>query len=227
MDSRSGERGRAAERWLACWDACRQRAPRSRLLASGGILALLCAVTVLRWFVDGAGQAAALLYVVPIALGALRFGRRGGLVVAGFSATAFVVLEAVRAHGDLDVTGWVGPLLAMVLIGGLVGHLSDVAAEGETERRQAARRLEELSAARRSAAEISDSIVQQVAAARWMLESGQHLEALAALDDTVANGIAAVSGTLPPLADGPGHDRRPETDPSVPAVRDRQGRHSA
>ena len=85
-------------------------------MALGVIAGLLAAVTVLRWFFDGAGEAVALLYVVPITLGALRFGRRGGIGVAGIGMTAFIVLEAVRARGDLDLTGWAGPLLVMVLI---------------------------------------------------------------------------------------------------------------
>jgi hypothetical protein len=43
-------------------------------------------------------------------------------------------------------------------------------------------------------------MVQQVVAARWMLEAGKHQEALAALNATVAEGIAQVSGTLSPLS---------------------------
>ena len=49
--------------------------------------ALFAAVSVLRWFVDGNGQAVALLYVIPIALLALFFGR------ASF-ADIFLSLEA-------------------------------------------------------------------------------------------------------------------------------------
>jgi hypothetical protein len=172
-------------------------------VASGVIVGLLAAVTVLRWFFDRSGEAVALLYVVPITLGALRFRRRGGLGVAGFGMIAFIVLEAVRARGDLDVTGWAGPLLVMVLIGGVVGHLSESAARREADQRvqaQRSRRLEELCDAQRSAIEASDSIVQQVAAARWMLEAGQSNEALAALDETLAEGIAKVSRTLPSMA---------------------------
>lgn len=209
-----GERGLVARLWTAGWDASRRHAPRSPLVALGVIVGLLAAVTVLRWAVDGAGEAAALLYVVPITLGALRFGRRGGIAVAGFGMTAFIVLEAVRAKGDLDMTGWVGPLLAMALIGGLVGHLSQSAALREADRRrgvQRIRRLEELCDAQRSAIEAGDSIVQQVAAARWMLEAGHRNEALAALDQTLAEGISKVSGTLPPLLHDGGSDQPAST----------------
>ena len=62
--------------------------------------------------------------------------------------------------------------------------------------------------ARRSALEAGDSIVQRVAAVRWMLEAGKSEDALAALDATVADGIAEVSSALPPpssQATGDGH----------------------
>ncbi len=185
----------AARVWRAGWDLARHHAPRSRLVAFGVIVGLIAAVTILRWFFDRAGESVALLYVLPIALGALRFGRKGGITVAGCGIAAFIVLEAVRAKGDLDMTGWVGPLLAMALVGGLVGHLSEVAALRESDHRLQAQRIEELRAAQREADAASDSIVQQVAAARWMLEAGQNQEALAALGDAVAKGIARVSRT--------------------------------
>ena len=192
-------RGRAARLWSGAWGLSDRHAPRSSVVAVGVIVGLMAAVSVLRWFVDGAGQAAALLYVVPIALSALRFGRRGGAAAAGCGIAAFVVLELVRARGDVDVTGWVGPLLAMALMGGLVGHLSESAARHEAARRIQQRHLDELRRARRSMLEASDSIVQRVAAVRWMLQAGKSEDALAALDATVAEGIAEVSSALPPL----------------------------
>jgi hypothetical protein len=168
------------------------------------IAGLLAAVTLLRWFFDRNGESVALLYVVPIALGALRFGRRGGIIVAGFGVVAFVVLEAVRARGDLDVSGWAGPLLAMTLIGALVGHLSEVAGHREAEQGLRTAQIGALRDAQRSAISTADSMVQQVAAARWMLEAGQPEEALAALGDAVAEGIAR----LTPAGD-PKQDPRP------------------
>lgn len=185
-----GGRGRVVRLWRLAWGLSHRHAPRSPVVAVGVIIGLMIAVTVLRWFVDGAGQAAALLYVVPIALSALRFGRRGGAAAAGCGISAFVVLELVRARGDVDVTGWVGPLIAMALVGGLVGHPSEIQE----------RHLDELLQSRHAALEASDSIVQHVAAARWMLEAGKSQDALAALNATVAEGIVQVSSTLPPLS---------------------------
>jgi len=193
-------RDRAARLWRLALDVCRRYAPRTPAVALGVIVGLMGAVTVLRWFVDGAGQAAALLYVVPIALSALRFGRRGGVAAAGFGITAFVVLEIFRSHGYVDATGWVGPLLAMALLGGLVGYLSEAAARLEAAHRLQAWHLDELRDAQYAASEANDSMVQQVVAARWMLEAGKIQEALAALNATVAEGIAQVSCTLPPLS---------------------------
>ena len=165
----------------------------SRLAAIGVIFGLFAVVTILRWHFDRAGEAVALLYLVPITVGALRFGRRGGILAAGFSLTAFIVLEAFRARGDVDVTGWAGPLLAMALIGGLVGHLREAAAFRDLDRKRQALEIEKLCDAQREAATASDSIVQQVAAARWMLEAGRSQEALAALGDAVAQGIGGTS----------------------------------
>lgn len=191
-------RGSAARRQTTGSDPAPLPLLRSSGVSLGVLVVLLATVSTLRWFYYGAGEAVALLYVVPIALGALRFGRRGGVGVAGFGMTAFVVLEAIRGHGDLDVTGWVGPLLAMALIGCLVGHLSSLAALREADRRLQASQIEELRDVQCSAAQASDSIVQQVAAARWVLESGQSERAAAMLDEAVAEGITEVSGAPPP-----------------------------
>jgi hypothetical protein len=177
-------------------------------VALGVIVGLMGAVTTLRWFVDRAGQAAALLYVVPIALSALRFGRRGGVAAGGLGISGFVTLEIIRSHGDVDAIGWVGPLLAMALMGGLVGYLSESAARHEAAYRLQVGYLDELRDAQYAASEAHDSMVQQVVAARWMLEAGKNQEALAALSATVAEGIAQVSGTLSPLSPAATRDGR-------------------
>lgn len=186
--------------WRAAGRASRRRAPRSPVVAVVVIVALLAAVTALRWNLDRAGEAVALLYVVPIALAGVRFGRRGGLAVAGFGVAAFAGLELVRARGDVDLTGWVAPLLAMALMGGLVGHLSEASTRSEAALQVQARHLEELRHTRSAATRAGDSMVQQLAAARWMLEAGNGEGALAALEATVAMGISEFSSSLPPLS---------------------------
>lgn len=193
-----GEWGRAVRLWTAGWNLSRRYAPKAPLRALAVIAVLMVAVTVLRWYVDGAGQSAALLYVVPIALSAMRFGWRGGTVSAGLAMAAFVVLEFARSNGDVDLTGWVAPLLAMALMGGLVGHLSEAAARNDAARRLHLRDFEAAQQARLAELEASDSIVQRVAAARWMLEVGRSEEALRALEDTVNEGIGHLGRRLPP-----------------------------
>lgn len=160
---------------------------------------LFAAVTVLRWYVDGAGEAAALLYVVPIALSARRLGRRAGIGVAALCAAAFVVLTAVHGRGDVDLTGWVGPLLVMATVGAAFGappaHPADVdrTVSDAVEQRDY---LQNVCAAQHSALVASDSMIQEVASARWMLELGHTDEAIEVLGATVARGISRVSAAL-------------------------------
>ncbi len=186
----------------------------SRLVSLVALVVMFAAVTVLRWFFDGAGQAVALLYVLPITFGAFRFRRRGGIVTAGFAAAAFAVLAVVHEHGDLDLTGWAGPLLSM----GLVGYLADLAAHRESLVRAQAERnrhLSEAQDAQRAALAANDSFVQQVAAARWMLEAGRTEQAIGVLGESVAESIAHLSPGLAAC------DREPPAEPtpgSVPAA---------
>lgn len=200
----SGSTSRFTTLWTRGWGLSQRYAPRSRSVALVVVVVLMAGVTVLRWYVDGAGQSVALLYVVPIALCALRFGRRGGIGSALVGIVAFAVLEVARSRGDADVTGWVAPILAMALMGGLVGSLSESAARHDAARRDQARQLRELWAAHGVALEAGDSVVQRVAAARWLLEAGHVKEALDALDAAVIAGIADVSHVLPPPIEPPG-----------------------
>lgn len=194
----AGSASRVAALWRRGWGLSQRFAPRRPSVARAVVVALMAGITVLRWYVDGAGQSVALLYVVPIALCALRFGRRGGVSSATIGIVAFGVLEVVRGRGDTDVTGWVAPILAMALMGGLVGSLSESAVRQEEARRDQARQLEELRTAQRAALEAGDSVVQRMAAARWMLEAGHVKEALEALDAAVVAGIVDLSQVLPP-----------------------------
>lgn len=168
------------------WSYCPARA------ALPLVVGLFAVVTALRWFLDGSGQAAALLYVVPIALCALWFGRHGGLGSATGGAVLFVVLGLVHGHGDLDATGWADPVLAMSLVGGLIGELSErVARERGFATRHAmwGQRLEELCERQQSALVASDSLAQTLAAARWMLEAGATNQAIDVLNSGVTAGI--------------------------------------
>jgi hypothetical protein len=166
---------------------------------AAAVVALFVLVTVLRWQYDRAGEAVALLSLVPIVLGAGRFGRRGGITTAGAAMTAFVVLAAVDGRGDLDLTGWAGPLLAMAIVGGLVGHLVSLAALRDvlgTVQADERRRLERVCDAQHQALVAGDGVVQGVAAACWLLEEGRSEEAKALLGAAVADGVASLSRGL-------------------------------
>lgn len=170
-----------------------------RPVAVAAIAGLFVGVTVLRWFIDGSGQAAALLYVAPIAFSGLWYGRRAGIGAAAVGTLAFAVLAVVHGHGDLDVTGWAGPILAMAIVGVLIGHLAERAGKKEqltTGHPDQDRRLEEICEAQHAALEVSDSIVQEVAAARWMLQVGRTAEAMDVLGQTVTDGISRLSEAL-------------------------------
>lgn len=164
------------------------------------VAGLFAGVTVLRWFIDRSGQTAALLYVVPITLGALRFGRRGAAGTAALGTVGFVVLALVHGRGDLDLTGWSAPPLSMALVGYLAARLAELArvhAERSTH-------LQEVCDAQHAALTVSDSIVQQVAAVRWMLDAGKTDEAAEVLGGTVAQGIEQLSGGLSQYTPGDG-----------------------
>ena len=169
------------------------------------VAGLFAGVTVLRWFIDRSGQAAALLYIVPITLGALRFGRRGAAGTAALGILAFIVLALVHGRGDLDLTGWSAPVLSMALVGYLAARLEElVRVHGERSRH-----LEQVCEAQHAALTASDSIVQQVAAVRWMLEAGKADEAAKVLDATVSQGIEKLSGGLSQYTPGDSADRVP------------------
>jgi signal transduction histidine kinase len=155
-------------------------------------------------------DAAGLLYVLPVALAAVAFGRRGGLV-AGAAAVTLVVVWALVQDFDLSWLGWVSRIVPLLLLGTLLGDA--------TERLEAAvRRQEELEAAtrrHRDAAEISDSLIQGMTAARWALEAGQDEVALTTLEDTIRRGQQLVSDLLRGADLGPVRLPTPEDDQGV------------
>ena len=180
LEARSAVAGKVRDAW------------RSVPVSLSMVAALFAGVTLLRWFIDRSGQEAALLYVLPITLGALRFGRIGAAGSAALGTVGFVVMALVHGRGDLDLTGWSAPPLSMALVGFLAARLEGLV-RAHAER---GRHLEEVREAQRAALTASDSIVQQVAAARWMLEAGRADEAAEVLNGTIAEGIEKLAGGL-------------------------------
>ena len=160
---------------------------------------LFVAISVLQWFVDGSGQAVVMLDLLPVALLAVTYGVRGGVASAAGAFATFAVFEVFHSTGDIDVVGWVVRGLALFLLGGLLGRATD---EMEASKRSA---LEEqqgrclLEAAVRrytEAIEISDSILQQLVAAKWLAEAGRSDRVVDLLDDTIVRGEHMVAGLL-------------------------------
>ena len=168
---------------------------------------LFVVISVLQWFNDGSGQAVAVLYVLPIALLAVTLGERGGLTGATVGFVLFAVFEIVHSSGDIDATGWVVRAVAMFLLGVLLGRATDKttaserAALAEEERRCHA---EEANHRYTEALEINDSLIQQIVAAKWMVEQGQPKGAAELLTVAIARGERMVTGLLPARFDAGG-----------------------
>lgn len=160
---------------------------------------LFSVVSFAAWAYDSSGQAIVLFYVLPIALLAIAFGLRGGLIGAVTGFGLFAILEVFHSSGDIDGEGWVVRALAMFLLGGLLGHASDRTESSERTalaEQQRRCRIEEANRRYAEAMEISDSLVQQMVAAKWMAEQGQSTEAIEVLASTIAAGESMARGLL-------------------------------
>ena len=196
-------------------------ASQRRMFVWSSVL-LFAAITVLRWFLERSGQDASLFYVIPISLVALVSGRRGGLKAAVAGIVLFSLFAAVHGKGDLDLTGWAAPMLAMLVVGVVLGDVCDRArekaesAEILAERRQL---LEELCARQQDALAASDAMVQGVAAARWLIDAGETERALETLTATVTDGIARLHrGSGGPASSPPCEGPSPSPSPTQSAT---------
>jgi hypothetical protein len=165
-----------------------RRRPR---LALGVAAALFAAVLALRLTVGTPLDAYSMLYVFPVALVAIVFGLRGG-IMAGLVAVSLMVVWAAVQDVSLSPAGWLSRMLPMLLLGALLGEATDRLRQAEAERRRWAR----ASLLHRDAIEINDSIVQGMAAAKWSLEMGRIDDGLATLDETITRAQGLVSGLI-------------------------------
>jgi hypothetical protein len=105
-----------------------------------------------------------------------------------------------RGVGDIDATGWITRGAGLFLLGGLLGQATDriEAAERLTLADHEERRiLAERTRRQAEALEISDSILQHLAVAKWMIEAGDDGAAIAILTSTLATGERMVAEMLP------------------------------
>ena len=161
---------------------------------------LFVAVSILQWFNDGNGQAIVVLYTLPIALLAVTMGQRGGLAGAATGFVLFSFFEIVHSSGDIEVTGWVVRATAMFVLGVLLGRATDQTLASERTALDQERRrceLEEANSRYAEAVEINDSIIQELVAAKWMVELGQSDKAADVLTATIVRGEHMVSKLLP------------------------------
>ncbi len=161
---------------------------------------LFVAVTGLHFVVNGTGQAVDILYALPIALLAMSFGLRGGLIGAAIGFSMFAVVEVTYGVGDIDVTGWITRAAGMFLLGILLGHATDQIEAGQRRTfaiHEERRLLAEHARRQSEALEISDSILQHLAVAKWMIEAGNDDEAITILTATITTGEAMVAELLP------------------------------
>lgn len=169
--------------------------------AVAGVLAL--GITALRWSVSGVQDSVSMLYVLPVALLAISFGFRAGLL-AGAGALGLLIAWVVASGESLTPLGWLSRATPLLLLGSLVG----AAAERIRDANRLERRAFEVAWLQREAAEINDSVLQGMAAAKWMLESGQVDEGIELLDTTMSTAQDLVSRMLGSQSVLPGDLRR-------------------
>lgn len=149
---------------------------------------LYVSVFLLRLVGGGPQDATNMLYVLPVALIALAFGRTAG-VVAGLLAVALVAAWVLVDDVELSALGWASRIVPMLLLGGLLGDAAD-----RLERAQARQRALEAAAQRqRDATEVNDTLVQGMTAAKWALEAGRYESSLKTLEETLQVGHELVS----------------------------------
>jgi hypothetical protein len=169
--------------------------------------ALYAAVFGLQWLVAGP-EPITLLFCFPIALLAVAFGLRAGLL-AGLVGIVLVAVWASVGGVELSFWGWVTRAAPMLLLGALLGHAADQLRRSEAERN----RLMAASQRHRDAVEFNDRIVQELSAAKWALEAGRPERGLDILRNTVNAAEDMVSQMLRDADDDAGGraGRRPVT----------------
>jgi PAS domain S-box-containing protein len=97
---------------------------RREQLIVASVLVLFASVFVARLVVDTADQPAALLYALPIALVAAEYGARAGMLTAGVAIALFAIYTDIES-ATITPLAWTTHVLVFVLLGGLLGNLSD------------------------------------------------------------------------------------------------------
>jgi hypothetical protein len=153
--------------------------------------AMSAAIFALRLADSSAADAVSVLYVLPVALLAMAFGFRVGAAV-GLGSVGLLVAGTELADITLTPLGWSTRITPLLLLGTLVGFASDQLREAH--RRE--RRYIQVALLQREAAEINDTIVQGLAAAKWLMEAGDTDRGLDAVNETMATAQVLVTRML-------------------------------
>ncbi|HYF73547.1 MAG TPA: hypothetical protein VD864_12045 [Nocardioides sp.] len=155
------------------------------------VVALFAGVFALRLSTSHVEDAYSMLYVFPVALVSVAFGRRAG-TGAGVAAVLLIVVWVLIRDVSLTPSGWASRVLPILLLGILLGDATDRVRRIEAERR----RLESAALLHRDAIEINDSLVQGMVAAKWSLEAGNVDAGLSTLNATISQAHEMVSGLI-------------------------------
>ena len=111
--------------------------PRARTLVIAVIL--FAAVFALRMTTDAAGTGVGFLYVVPIVMLAVEFGRRVALAAAGVAMVLFAIWANTLSPEHVDAVGYLSRATVFALVGWVTGLMAD-RLRGVTERAEASAR---------------------------------------------------------------------------------------
>jgi K+-sensing histidine kinase KdpD len=178
---------------------------------------LFAAIAALRWSVGTAEDSISMLYVLPVALLALAFGLRVG-VGAGMFAVGLLALWLATTGESLSAFGWLSRATPLLLLGVLVGAAADRIREAAEHQRRAAA----VALLQREAAEINDRVLQQMAAAKWMLEAGRTddgIDLLASTMDDAQRLVASMLGSDSILSPSPRPPTRTPASAAPPSRR--------
>jgi hypothetical protein len=129
----------------------------------------------LRLLIRTPGFGFPLLYDVPVALLAVAFGVRGGLI-GGAIGMVFFTISDVTATIHSNAVGCASRALTFLLLGLFVGLLSDYLRHA-----QAAQQRAEMN--RAHAVEINDNVVQRLVVAKYSLDQGNEAQGRQKLAD--------------------------------------------
>ncbi len=97
---------------------------RREQLILTSVLLLFAGVFAGRLVLEDFNQPTSLLYALPITVVAAEYGARGGLLSAGVAFSLFAVYTRIEGF-EIDVLAWTTRAVVFLLLGGVVGHLSD------------------------------------------------------------------------------------------------------